>query len=179
MSTRPTCMMPHLDDDALREFLERYPPRPYLRRPDGSDHPPTELEPVTAADGLWCLDGVPVPAPQGSPRRSQDDSGENCHLWVIDDRGRLCISEAPVAGLRSDKRKHTNLTGGGDASVGGEVWFGEAAQIYLSGSSGRYPPKNKAHLEEAEVLFSAVGFEVHPLGWDPVAGTPRRIWRGQ
>ena len=173
------CLMSPQADDAVEAFLERYPLRPYrLTRSDGADFPPVELEPVTVEDGLWYLDEVPAQPPLGSPRRSDDSHGENCHLWVIDARGRPCISEAPLERLASGKRlKHTNLTGGGEASIGGEVWFGEKPLIYLSGSSGRYPPRNEEHLKDAEALFRAVGFDVMALGWDSETGKPRRVWQ--
>lgn len=97
---------------------------------------------------------------------------------MIDGRGRPCISEAPLARLGEGKLHHTNLTGGQNASIGGEVWFGEPPRIYLSGSSGRYPPRHAEHLEDAERLFTEVGFDVVSLGWDPEAGGPQRVWRG-
>ena len=71
------------------------------------------------------------------------------------------------------------LTGGASASIGGEVWFDEMPRIYLSGSSGRYPPNRPSHLEAAEQLFSAVGFDVLSLGWDDDLDRPRRVWRGK
>lgn len=162
----------------LQDFLERYPPRPYHRRND--EYPRTELQPVGAADGLWYLNEVPVtPLPTGSPRRSHEEDGENCHLWVIDERGRPCIAETPLARLGGSKPHHTNLTGGGTASIGGEIWFGEMPRVYVSGSSGRYPPMHQRHLEEAERVFAAVGFEVLSLGWDQEIDKPQRVWRGQ
>ncbi len=167
------------DDEALQEFLDRYPPRPYRRTQNLPDYPPAELAQVDAADGLTHLNEAPVDAPKGSPRLNDDDDGANCHLWVIDERGRPCISQAPLARLGNGKLHHTNLTGGGTASIGGEVWFDEMPRIYLSGSSGRYPPKGRSHLEDAERLFGAVGFEVISLGWDIETGGPQRVWHGE
>ena len=48
-------------------------------------------------------------------------------------------------------------------------------RVYLSGSSGRYPPRHPRHLEDAERLFSAVGFEVFSLGWDQETDKPRKL----
>ena len=165
------------DKETLREFLERYPPRPYRRRgSDANDYPASELAPVTIADGLLDLSEVPQQASQGTPRRSKENDGHNCHLWVIDERGRPCISQAPVPRLSPSKLHHTNLTGGGKASIGGELWFGELPLVYLSGSSSRYPPREEAHLKDAEQLFRAVGFDVLLLGWDPETDKPQRVW---
>ncbi len=166
-----------IGDDTLEDFLTRYPPRPYRLRSD-DDYPPAELEQVFEFDGLWYLNEVPAAATKGVPRTSNRDSGENCHLWIIDERGRPCISEAPVDRLGDNRLHHTNLTGGNDASIGGEVWFAEMPKIYLSGSSGRYPPRNATHLRHAERLFEDVGFEVLSFGWDPETDRPQRVWRG-
>lgn len=162
-------------EETLCDFLERYPPRPYRRR-GAADYPAAELATVTDADGLLYLNEVPVQMPQGSPRRSHTDDGQNCHIWVIDERGRPCISQTPLPRLGPKKLHHTNLTGGGKASIGGEIWFGRLPFVYLSGSSGRYPPTGQDHLEGAERLFRAVGFDVHTLGWDPETDKPLRVW---
>lgn len=62
--------------------------------------------------------------------------------------------------------KHTNLTGGGQAYLGGELWFTSATSIYLSGGSGRYPPLDATQLEEATEVFRSFGYEALSLGWD-------------
>ena len=165
------------DEVTLHDFLKRYPPRPYRRRGSGATgYPAAELAPVTTADGLLYLNQVPAHMPQGSPRRSHADDGQYCHLWVIDERGRPCVSQEPLNRLGPGKLHHTNLTGGGKASIGGEIWFGTLPFVYLSGSSGRYPPTGRDHLEGAECLFRAVGFDVHSLGWDPETHRPLRVW---
>ena len=161
---------------SLNQFLERYPPRPYRLRPGMHEYPPAQLAPVTEADGLFLLDSVPSHVPRGRPRLTESGRGEHCHLWVIDHRGRPCILEAPLSRLGDGWLHHTNLTGGGKASIGGEVWFEEPRRIFLSGSSFRYPPRDRVHLEAAEDLFRAVGFKVMSLGWDEETDTPMRVW---
>ncbi len=42
--------------------------------------------------------------------------------------------------------KHTNLTGGGRAYLGGELWFTNNSEVYVSGGSGRYPPSDERQL---------------------------------
>ena len=163
-------------DVALRTFLERYPPAPYRVLGDG--FPPAQLARVGPDDGLWFLNDVPDAPPRSLPRKSLNGSGQNCHLWVIDERGRPCISEAPLSRLGEGELKHTNLTGGGEASIGGEIWFDEMPRVYLSGSSVRYPPRDEKHLQEAVALFRSVGFEVESLGWDRATNKPERVWRG-
>lgn len=166
-----------VSDVALQGFLRDYPPVPYNHR--DREYPLAELVPVGPDDGLWYMNEVPESPPRGVPRRSHDEDGQNCHLWVIDERGRPCISEAPLARLGEGKLHHTNLTGGGEASIGGEAWFDEVPRVYLSGSSGRYPPQCREHLEKAVRLFTSVGFEVVSLGWDIEMDKPQRVWDGQ
>ena len=70
--------------------------------------------------------------------------------------------------------KHSNLTGSGEAYLGGELWFTSASSLYVSGGSGRYPPLNAAQLEEAVEVFESFGYEVTSLGWDHIWGEPMR-----
>lgn len=164
-------------EPALQEFLERHPPRSYRLKPGIDSYRESEIAPVSDDDGMMRLNEIPNAPPLGEPRRSHQESGRNCHLWVIDERGRVGISESPIPRLGPEKLHHTNLTGGGKASIGGEIWFSAADRIYVSGSSGRYPPEGPAHLEEAEQLFRNVGFEVIALGWDEEVDRPQRVWK--
>lgn len=168
------------DDTALQEFLEKYPPRPYQLTGGAQAFPPEQLAQVEEDDGLFLLNDLPPSdVALGRPRQSRFDQGEHCHLWVIDGRGRPCIAERPIPRLGDDCLHHTNLTGGGQASIGGEIWFDKPSRIYLSGGSGRYPPRDHEHLQAAEELFRAVGFEVVGLGWDIDTGQAMRVWRPQ
>lgn len=161
---------------ALETFLLAFPARTYRPRPAGDEYPEHELKPVSEADGLSTLDQSPAHQPElGEPRKSADDSGQNCYLWVIDTRGVPYIAEGPTIGAKFPF-KHTNLTGGGEASIGGEAWFADPSTLYISGSSGRYPPHSAYHLRQAEELIGEAGFTIRSLGWDEETGQPRRIW---
>ena len=86
-----------------------------------------------------------------------------------------------LKGNRDNLPKHTNLTGGGEAYVGGELWFASNDSLYVSGGSGRYPPIDSRQLEQAVGVFRHYGYEARSLGWDhaPVpGGSPKRIWEG-
>src|SRR5438876_31502 len=102
----------------LEAFLARYPPHAPAFRPRNED----EARQLTDADGVKRLEVRPhafsscnVPSKKGDP---------GCHLWVIHSHGVPYILEvAPIApALQSGRVTHTNLTGGGNASSGGEVW---------------------------------------------------------
>ena len=87
---------------------------------------------------------------------------------MIDIRGIPYVFETPVSAIGDLLPKHTNLTGGGEAYLGGELWFSSASSLYLSGGSGRYPPLNAAQLDEAVGVFESFGYEVASLGWDHI-----------
>lgn len=111
----------------------------------------------------------------GTPPRSRQDSREGCHLWVIDERGVPYLLERPMPECGGLPPKHTNLTGGAAAWIGGEVWFKNASALYVSGGSGRYPPESAEQLEAAVDVFRAHSYTVRSLGWDDETGFPRRF----
>ena len=114
----------------------------------------------------------------GSPPRSQGDPGCHRYLWVISDSGIPYIKEASVYGLNSQLPKHTNLTGGQPAYIGGELWFAGQDRLFVSGGSGRYPPINEGQLEEAVRVFEAYRYAVISLGWDEDTRKAKRTYGG-
>ena len=84
------------------------------------------------------------------------------------------VIEMHIAAIGGTLPKHTNLTGGGEAYLGGELWFASASSLYLSGGSGRYPPIDPAQLEEATAVFESFVYEVTSLGWDYVMDEAKR-----
>jgi hypothetical protein len=125
---------------------------------------------------------APLPVAQtGSP--SSPNSHSTRHLWVFSGApDSLTILElAQISpSLQSGKVKHSNLTGGADASCGGELWVDStnASQLYVNGCSGRYGPQDPAELNAACAVFSQQGFVVKNFGWDTDTDRPARIWRG-
>ena len=106
------------------------------------------------------------------------ETGTNRHLWVIDERGIPYVLEERLAAIGSNLPKHTNLTGGGPAYLGGEVWFAAPKVLYVSGGSGRYPPLDRDQLDDAVAVFASFGYEVNSLGWTPGTGMAKRHWEG-
>ena len=145
-------------------------------------------------DGLRLLGPAPaMDVLTGTPPSSSNETFKtNRYLWVIDIRGIPYIIEAPRE-VRSDSLqtphdpavtvpiighalpKHTNLTEGGEAYLGGEMWFTSSTALYISGGSGRYPPTDRRQLEEATRVFQAFGYGVASLGWDDAIGRARRV----
>ena len=127
-------------------------------------------------DGLRRLELAPATGVMvGTPPLSSSNRGTHRYLWVIDASGIPYILEAPILALGTALPKHTNLTGGKEAYLGGEMWFTSGASMYISGGSGRYPPANSGQLEDAGGVFRSLRYGVTSLGWDDDAGVPKRF----
>ena len=145
----------------ISSFRTRYAPP----RPPEICVEPVQAIPLTNA-GLRLLGQAPaVNVQMGSPPRHKGD-GTNGYLWVIDDNGISYIQEIELSILQGNLTKHTNLTAGGCAYIGGELWFSNHNSIYVSGASGRYPPRDAGQLEAAVEVFRSFGYCVKSLGWD-------------
>ena len=161
--------------EALDCFRGRYAPRsPQLP----SDDPHQDIQ-LGADLGFRLLGPAPaVDVSFGSPPASRSDAGSNRYLWVIDERGIPFVLESRLAAVGSNLPKHTNLTGGGRAYLGGEMWFDSPVALYVSGGSGRYPPWDHRQLEAAVQVFASFGYEAGSLGWDHVARRAKRYREG-
>jgi hypothetical protein len=111
----------------------------------------------------------------GYPSSSNTEESTNTYLWVIDHRGVPYIIDAETTVLEGQRPKHTNLTGDGEAYVGGELWFKTGSFLYVSGASGRYRPISEQQLKDAVKVFEAFGYEVQSLGWDEESGPKRYL----
>jgi hypothetical protein len=100
----------------LADFLAKHPPQPPRIPHENAD----QIRRLAAADGVFLLTGPPVAAAVfGRP-----GTAEGRYLWVVDPRGIPAILETVPdvrPPLQSSVAKHTNLTGGADASCGGEM----------------------------------------------------------
>ena len=81
------------------------------------------------------------------------------YLWVIDKNGLCFILEATSNPAASRGFVcHTNITGGGQALQGGELWFGENNYIYINFWSGRYGASTINHSIGVVEYFKFVGY---------------------
>ena len=167
--------MTHPWTQVLNEFQGRY----LLRDPPSSDYPHEDIQ-LEAATGLRLLGPAPaLDVKLGIPPAfTNDPASRNRYLWVIDQRGIPYIIDDRLAVIGSNPPKHTNLTGGGAAYLGGEMWFTSEEALFVSGGSGRYPPTDSRQLEEAVQVFESLGYEVRSFGWDHGGGVARRSWEG-
>ena len=133
-----------------------------------------EAELLGSNDGVRHLERAPVVGViYGRPPGVNAESVAR-YLWVIDEMGIPYICERSLGRLGDARPKHTNLTGGRPAYVGGELWFADNVSIYVSGGSGRYPPRSEAQLDDAVSVFESYDYDVRSLGWDPMRGSARR-----
>ena len=80
-------------------------------------------------DGLAFLRRAPASGVKfGNPQKLEDPV-RNTYLWVIDYRGIPYLIESRMDILDRHLPKHTNLTGGKSAYIGGELWFSDANSI--------------------------------------------------
>lgn len=157
-------MPPVLVTEELREFWKRHSERSPSSHIDYSPH---ELVLLGERHGLRRLRPSPALDVQfGAPPTSRVEPGSNRYLWVIDQEGLPHIIERPLAETDGCDPKHTNLTGGGKAHVGGELWFSDNSHLFVSGGSGRYPPKDANQLSDAVRVFESYRYRVTSLGWD-------------
>ena len=101
----------------------------------------------------------------------RDEFFEKKYLWVIGRFGLRFIKENTRNSARAGQKKyvcHTNLTGGGDAYQGGEVWFCEDERIGINYFSDRYGATTPAQWNAVIDHFRNVGYknvvELFPMG---------------
>lgn len=87
---------------------------------------------------------------------------EKCFLWVIDEETIKIIREKNANRLRTHKPEfvcHTNLTGNGEAYIGGEIYFCEDGRKFISFFSDRYgDPHSVEQWKTAKGYFEKVGY---------------------
>ena len=159
----------------LAAYITLYPPQRPAKPADAEDvHRQLEAE-----DGVGVLPScveVMVPAKRPGQR-------EGRHLWVMVPTSVSVILEiAPSVRpppLSLGVAKHTNLTGGGPASCGGELWLDpvDNRKLYANGGSGRYPPRTPKQLDDAVEVLSSYGFNVVSAGWSEENDCPERVFR--
>jgi len=138
-----------------------------------------ELKKLNPSDGVKILCNAPADNDEGYIPAKKGDPG--CHLWVITSTDVPYILERQQVSpaLETGVVKHTNLTGGGIACCGGELWFEtpNAKKIYINGLSARYGPESQQQLTDAVEVFEQMGYNVVNFGWDKGANLPHMVLR--
>lgn len=127
-------------------------------------------------DGLkqWTDGPVRGKAPAPTERPQIDGSTSARHLWVVTAHDVMHAPElCEFGGARQAKViKHSNLTGGGPAFVGGEVVFITEATVAITGSSGRYRLRSASEMLALERAFVESGYNVWSMGYNGDTNRP-------
>lgn len=87
---------------------------------------------------------------------------EKCFLWIIDDTS-IKISKEKTRNTKRvhdpDHVCHSNLSGGGKAFIGGEMFFGSDGNIYINYFSDRYGNPSVTQWETAKKYIDSVGYK--------------------
>ena len=153
---------------ALDEYMGRYPLRP--------PHKAVLVRETRRVKEVRLLEEAPATAVFCGTPPPTLGAGVNTYLWVIDERGVPYILEKQLPELCGKVPKHTNLTEGGPAYVGGELWFETASSLWVSGKSGRYGPQTPLELCDSVAVFRWFGYSVRSLGWDNETGWSKAVW---
>lgn len=159
----------------LHDFVTKYPPVGPRRAHANAD----ELRQLGPADGVILLVATPAQGQAGAP-----DDAPSRHLWVFRELPKpdlpylLELAPNVTPRLASGRAKHTNLTGGGRAWCGGELWIdaSDAVRLYVNGCSGRYGAISRDQLDDAVEVFRALGFQVVNYGWDDETQKPHCLY---
>ena len=155
--------------------LDRFRRHYQLRPPERSSKPHQSLK-IGLDNGLRILEEAPISGVAfGCPPRHTTERGSHTYIWVIDDSGIPYVLEVPIPSLDGNAPKHTNLTGGGNAYVGGQLWFQDTFTMYVSGGSGRFPPLTEEQLDTVVTVFESFNYAVNSLGWNHETGRARRV----
>ncbi len=81
-------------------------------------------------------------------------------LWVVTEVDVLHAGKTCEFGLSRSRSelKHTNLTGGGAAYIGGELIVLDAATVVVNGDSGRYGPGSGKEIDSVLQAFTKSGY---------------------
>ena len=135
-----------------------------------------DADPMSAKDGLmFWVDGSvsgPGSAPVSKPELPRRPDGT--HLWVVTEEQVLHAPEICAFGTkrRAGTIKHSNLTAGGRAFVGGELVFLDKGTIAITGSSGRYRMRNGKEMAAIERAFVDSGYNVWSMGYNRDVNRP-------
>lgn len=161
----------------FEEYRAAYPARPPdLRRQQFAD----ELKDLSGNNDILAVEVAPATGiTLGRPQPGNViDSAK--YLWLITPEDVCAAPEFGKSGRETNRGRlaHTNLSGGGEAHAGGEMWFHGHSSIWMTGGSARYQPATESELNAVVEAFKTAGYAVRSAGWDTEAGKPARVFRG-
>lgn len=156
------------DYQGFDKFRQKYPLRP-MRKIAANDD---ELRQMGYSDGIINLEEGPDATEYActiseSPT-TEEEASHNRYLWVVRNNDVPCALEGCKWGqsLANKKIKHSNLTGGGPAHSGGELWVVEGKGLIINADSGRYGALTESELDDFIDELRKIGFCVASMGFD-------------
>jgi hypothetical protein len=140
-----------------------------------------ETQNVCANSDVFSLRVAPAPEVLvGAHPTARYSAGEKMHVWLVLPDDVVYSEEAGASGMKTERKRlsHTNLSGGGKAHCGGELWFRDDHSIWLTGGSSRYAPRTQEELDLIVNSFVDSGYSVCSCGWDEEMAGPARFFRG-
>lgn len=135
-----------------------------------------DIDQMRPEDGLayWIDGSVESPRSVSDEKPELSEKPDGQHLWVVTKEHVLHALEACAFGAQREagSAKHSNLTGGGRAFVGGELVFLNEATIAITGSSGRYRLRSGEEMAAIERAFAESGYNVWSMGYNQEANRP-------
>jgi hypothetical protein len=131
------------------------------------------LGPCASSSNVLAVHSLVASLRTVDPDADDETIEQSLYLWVIDDSGLRLIREQEFnPASRRGHACHTNITGGADAFVGGEVWFTADHYAMLNVKSGRYyyysevdgKERSRGRLEAALRLFHFHGWRTLFIG---------------
>ncbi len=135
-----------------------------------------DTDQMGAEEGLkqW-VDG-PVQAPESEPTECPEvpERPNLQYLWVVTSTDILHALETCDFGAHREAgvAKHSNLTGGKSAFVGGELVFLDEKTVAITGSSGRYRLRGLSEMTAIERAFLESGYNVWSMGYNKETNRP-------
>lgn len=156
----------------LQSIGQLQPPQRQLESGEGKVYPHYDASENDYPDDLvfaTSLNEIKEEKDLESQKRYGEIKVRRKYLWVINDGQLLMAWEGTVADNPRGFVCHTNITGGKDAIIGGELWFLSSGDgefdIYLNFDSGRYKTVDADTQHPlAYELFECVGYrKINPL----------------
>lgn len=134
---------------------------------------------MTKNDDIFSVTTAPAEGMRLGTPQFGNMTDRTKYLWLVTPSDVLAGLEHGDSGLSTSRRylAHTNLSGGKETHAGGELWFPGHSSIWMTGGSGRYPPRSPEELDAVKQSFIDAGYDVRCAGWDYEVGRPSRVFR--
>jgi hypothetical protein len=135
---------------------------------------PDEFEQIPADQLDHWQDGGPTTNLMDPPEFLDEGARDKVRLWVVGVEDVVHAPKNCSFGLSRSRKelKHSNLTAGGLAYSGGELFVVDESTVVVNGDSGRYGPRNGDEMNNVLKAFLESGHRTYTTGYDTDVGEP-------